>query len=207
MITHDLLIGMGARVVDVDKYGDSLIQECQHIEVNTPLRVAHFLGQVFHESGNLRYVEENLNYSVTGLLKIFPKYFNQLEAERYARNPQMIASRVYADRMGNGPEHTGDGWRYRGRGLIQVTGKENYRRLGSWVNRDLVARPELVATEFAATSAAWYWSYTGLNRYADADDLREITRRINGGFNGLDARRKLVEYAKYELSKGDYNAR
>lgn len=198
-VTPDLLIGCGAQIIHVDAHAERLKQECQSAEINTSLRVAHFIAQVFHESGNLRWTQENLNYSATGLLTVFPKYFDARLAQMYQRKPQAIASRVYADRMGNGPESSGDGWRYRGRGLIQVTGKDNYRALGRWVNRDLINNPDLVATEYAAASATWYWTRNGLNTFADQDDLRQVTRRVNGGFNGLDHRRKILEIAKYEL--------
>lgn len=201
MITHDLLIGMGAAIADVDKHGDQLIVEAPIRGIDTPLRVAHFLGQVFHESGRLRWVEENLNYSASALLRVFPKYFTREQALRYHRKPFEIASRVYANRMGNGPEETGDGWKYRGRGLIQVTGKDNYKILGCWLNRNVVECPQKVATEYAATSAVWFWDMRGLNRFADHDDVREITRRVNGGFNGLQDRIRYVEIAKYEIEK------
>lgn len=198
-VTPDLLIGCGAQIIHVDAHAERLRQECQSAEINTPLRVAHFIAQVFHESGNLRWTQENLNYSATGLLTVFPKYFDARLAQMYQRKPQAIASRVYADRMGNGPESSGEGWRYRGRGLIQVTGKDNYRALGRWVTRDLINNPDLVATEYAAASATWYWTRNGLNTFADQDDLRQVTRRVNGGFNGLEQRRKILEIAKYEL--------
>lgn len=198
-ITPDLLIGCGAQIIHVDAHAERLNQECQSAEINTPLRVAHFIAQVFYESGNLRWTQENLNYSATGLLTVFPKYFDARLAQMYQHKPQAIASRVYANRMGNGPESSGDGWRYRGRGLIQVTGKDNYRALGRWVNRDLINNPDLVATEYAAASATWYWTRNGLNTFADQDDLRQVTRRVNGGFNGLEQRRKILEIAKYEL--------
>ena len=144
---------------------------------------AHFFGQCYHESGGFRLFEENLNYSAAGLLKIFPRYFNQGTASEYARQPQRIANKVYANRMGNGDEASGDGWKYRGRGAIQLTGKNNYLLFGK--------DPDSVATEFAFESALFFfnqnklWSLT--DTVSDASILA-LTKRINGGTNGLDDR-------------------
>lgn len=161
--------------------------------INTPLRLAHFLGQVQHESGGFRSTVENLNYSVDGLHRVFNKYFSQPGlAEKYARHPEKIASRVYANRMGNGDETSTDGWKFRGRGLIQLTGKSNYSAFAKAINEDVVSNPDLVATKYPLSSAAWFFAKSGLNEVADRgqskDVVTSVTKRINGGTNGLAER-------------------
>ena len=163
--------------------------------INTPLRLAHFLAQCGHESGGFRAVQENLNYSAKGLNGIFKKYFpTEASAAAYARNPQKIASKVYGGRMGNGPESTGEGFKFRGRGYIQLTGKDNYRAFGNAIGEDMVANPDKVATHYPLLSAAWFFSKNGLHRIADegASDavVTKITRRVNGGTIGLADRIK-----------------
>jgi hypothetical protein len=140
-----------------------------------------------------------LNYSEQALLRVFRKYFTPTQAKQYARKPKMIASRVYGGRMGNGDESTGDGWRYRGRGLIQLTGKSNYRKFCEWVGDDVVAQPDLVATDYAVHSAVYYWTSRDLNRFADQDDVKKITQVINGGLNGLADRNAILDKAKHLL--------
>lgn len=153
--------------------------------IQGPLRVAAFLAQIGHESGQLRTLVENLNYSAEGLVRTWPKRFNLVTATAVARKPEQIANIVYASRLGNGPAVTGDGWRYRGRGLIQVTGWVNYQACGSALSLDLIAKPELLERPaYAALSAAWYWSSNGLNALADAGQFESITRKVNGGLNG-----------------------
>lgn len=163
--------------------------------INTPLRLAHFFAQLDHESGLIP-VAENLNYSAQGLLKTFRKYFSSQNAANYARNPERIANRVYANRMGNGNEMSGDGWRYRGRGFIQITGKNNYASLSKDTSVDYVLKPDLLLNEAdSILSALWYWRVNRLNRFSDADDINGLTRAINGGLNGLsDRKRKLDRY-------------
>jgi putative chitinase len=157
--------------------------------INTPLRLAHFLAQCSHESGHWKAVTENLNYSADGLKKIFPKYFSGTLNESYARNPEKIASRVYASRMGNGDEASKEGWKFRGRGYIQLTGKANYQAFDKVVEEDLMANPELVATKYPLLSAAWFFGKNSLNAIADkgADDatVTAVTKRVNGGTIGL----------------------
>lgn len=171
-------------------------------QINTPTRLAHFLGQCAHESGNFKFTSENLNYSVKGLLTTFPKYFKQPGlAEAYARNPERIASRVYADRMGNGVEGTGDGWKFRGRGYIQLTGKNNYSAFDKFVNEDIMKNPELVAKKYPLLSAAWFFHKNKLNSISDKGltegTITELTKRINGGTNGLQDRIKYtVKFGK-----------
>jgi putative chitinase len=174
-------------------------------QINTPLRLAHFLAQCGHESGGFKATQENLNYSAKGLMGIFKKYFpTQSLAEQYQRNPQKIASKVYGGRMGNGPESTGEGFKFRGRGYIQLTGKENYTAFGKSINEDMTANPDKVATHYPLLSAAWFFNKNGLHRMADegATDsvVTKITRRVNGGTIGLADRIKhFKEY--YNLLK------
>jgi putative chitinase len=163
--------------------------------INTPLRLAHFLAQCGHESAGFKAVQENLNYSAKGLNGIFKKYFpTEASAAAYARNPQKIASKVYGGRMGNGPEPTGEGFKFRGRGYIQLTGKDNYRAFGNSINEDMTVNPDKVATHYPLLSAAWFFSKNGLHRLADqgATDavVTQITRRVNGGTIGLADRIK-----------------
>ena len=154
-------------------------------KIQGPLRVAAFLAQVGHESGQLRTLVENLNYSAEGLVRTWPKRFNLVTAAAVARKPEQIANIVYASRMGNGPAVTGDGWRYRGRGLIQVTGWVNYQACGSALNLDLLTKPELLEQpEYAALSAAWWWSKHGLNDLADAGRFHDVGSIINTGKPG-----------------------
>ena len=178
---------------------DSVIEQipdtAQKFEINTPLRLAHFLAQCGHESGGFKATQENLNYSASGLKGIFGKYFKESGlAESYQRNPQKIASRVYGGRMGNGPESTGDGYKFRGRGYIQLTGKDNYTAFGKSINEDMAANPDKVASHYALLSAAWFFNKNGLHKIADQGSTDEvvtsITKRVNGGTNGLPDRIK-----------------
>jgi putative chitinase len=173
-------------------------------KIHTPLRLAHFLAQCGHESAGFKATEENLNYSSKALLAVFGKYFDDETAEQYHRKPEMIANRVYANRMDNGDEDSGDGWKYRGRGYIQLTGKHNYSKFNESVEDDVVESPELVKEKYPLLSAAWFWSSNGLNRLADGGDTDEVvtkvTKRVNGGTIGLEDRIKhFHEY--YELLK------
>jgi putative chitinase len=176
---------------------DSVIAQIPFIQsnykVNTLLRLSHFLAQCGHESANFRAVKENLNYSAEGLNKTFKKYFPTLDsAKDYARQPERIASKVYANRMGNGNEASKDGFKYLGRGFIQLTGKANYLEFDKSVSEDIMANPELVATKYPLASAAWFWNKNGLNEIADkgATDavVKSITKRVNGGTIGLEDR-------------------
>lgn len=164
-------------------------------QINTPLRLAHFLAQCGHESGGFRVTSENLNYSAKGLMGIFKKYFpTQQIAEAYQRNPQKIANKVYANRMNNGSEASGEGFKFRGRGYIQLTGKDNYTQFGKAIGEDILGNPDLVSGKYALLSAAWFWSKNGLNKLADggATDttVTSITKRVNGGTIGLADRIK-----------------
>ena len=181
--------------------GKSLLDEYQ---INTPKRVASFLAQCGHESGGFVFISENLNYSASGLMKVFPKYFPTQElANAYAKNPQKIANRVYASRMGNGDEASGDGFKYRGRGLIQLTGKDNY----FWFAASLEITPEEAAEytqtfEGAAQSACWFWETNKLNALADAGDFVTMTKRINGGTIGLKDREHHYDIALAMFDSG-----
>jgi len=168
--------------------------------INTPLRLSHFFAQIHHES-NLKPVEENLNYSSIGLKETFREYFTDLEAIKYQRKPEMIANRVYANRMGNGDEASGDGWKYRGRGFIQLTGKNNYYNISKDVKIDYFNKPELLLNEADAMIAAiWFWNKNKLNRFADIDSISHVTRIINGGYNGLEHRKELLNKYKKEFA-------
>lgn len=165
--------------------------------IDTPARMAAFLAQCAHESGDFKFIKENLNYRAPSLRKTFGKYFPTDEiAQQYANKPEKIANRVYANRMGNGPEESGDGYRYCGRGLIQLTGKENY----FWFAASLQITPEeaseyMETFEGAAQSACWFWETNNLNQWADAKDILTLTKRINGGTIGLEDRKRHFEHA------------
>jgi putative chitinase len=164
-------------------------------ELNTPLRLAHFLAQAGHESGGFKAVNENLNYGAKGLLGIFKKYFPTPEkAALYERKPEKIANLVYGGRMGNGAEATGEGYKFRGRGYIQLTGKDNYKAFDAVVEENLLESPDLVATKYPLLSAAWFFHKNGLHKIADggATDavVTSVTKRVNGGTIGLPDRIK-----------------
>ena len=180
--------------MDITKKYKTLLSNYQ---VNTPSRLAHFMAQIAHES-NLKPVAENLNYSENGLRKTFRKYFTDLEAVQFQKKPAAIANRVYANRMGNGPEESGDGFKYRGRGFLQVTGKDNYTVLSRDTGIDYVSNPDLLLNEAdAMVSALWYWNRNNLNALADKNNIRAITKKINGGYNGLSHRVALFKkYSK-----------
>lgn len=164
---------------------DPLTAAFARFEINTPERQAAFIGQCAHESANFKTLQENLNYSAKGLNATWPSRFpSEAEAQPYHRQPEKIANKVYSGRMGNLDE--GDGWKYRGRGLIQLTGKDNYRLASDALAVDFIADPDLVLTkEYAALTAAWYWNKRGLNKEADAKDFTGMTKKINGGVIGL----------------------
>jgi putative chitinase len=169
--------------------------------VNTPLRLAHFLAQTGHESGGFRITTENLNYSAKGLCNIFKKYFTELSAKEFERKPEKIANIVYANRMGNGNQASGEGYKFRGRGFIQLTGKTNYQAFDKTVDDNIEDNPDLIATKYPLLSAAWFWSKNGLNTIADqgsADEVvTKITKKVNGGTIGLPDRIKhFNEYYK-----------
>jgi len=194
----EMLREMGVSTEDAEQYIGDLEEVLPKYGIaDSKLRLAHFFSQVLHESGSMKYDMENLNYSAKALRAVFGKYFKtKREAEAYARQPEKIANRVYAKRMGNGSEASGDGWRYRGRGLIQLTGKNNYKAFAAWIEDDRVLEdPDLVAAEYAVQSAVFYWDRHKLNKIADRDDVERLTKRINGGLNGLAHRKELLNKA------------
>jgi putative chitinase len=165
-------------------------------QIVTPARMAAFLAQVGHESAQLTTVVENLNYSADALLRVWPSRFSPVQAADSARKPEKIANIAYASRMGNGAPASGDGWKYRGRGLIQISGKENYQKCGDALGLDLITSPELLEQpQYAAMSAGWFWAANGLNTLADPGDLQAVTRKINGGLNGYADRAAIYERA------------
>jgi putative chitinase len=164
-------------------------------DINTPKRQAAFIGQCAVESANFTRLQENLNYSAQRLMQVWPSRFPNISmAEPYANNPEKLANFVYAGRMGNLQD--GDGWKYHGRGLIQLTGKENYANCGSGLGVDLLGDPDLLVTpKYAALSAGWFWNKKGLNALADAGDIETMTKRINGGILGLSDRKAKISKA------------
>ena len=175
-----------------DKWLQPLNDAFAKYDISTPKRQACFLGQAMHESGNFKNLEENLNYSALGLMKTWPSRFPDLDtADKYAHNPEKIANKVYAGRMGNIEE--GDGYAFRGRGIFQLTGRENYANFGHNASVDVLSNPDLLSTpEYATLSAAWYWNKRSLNQYADVMDVESLTKRINGGTIGLDNRKAQI---------------
>jgi putative chitinase len=180
----------------MDNWFEALYNILPVYDINTPERVAAFIAQCAHESGYFRFLKENLNYRAESLLKTFPKYFKTLEeAKQYERNPQKIANKVYANRMGNGDEASGDGFRYLGRGLIQLTGKNNYTFFAASIDTPLEEIPEYLQTfEGAVQSACFFWDQNGLNKFADSRDIVTMSKRINGGTIGMDDR--IMKYNK-----------
>ena len=194
----EMLKEMGVSESDAEQYIHDLEEALpKHGIADSRLRLAHFFAQVLHESGCMRFDMENLNYSSDALRRVFGKYFaTKEEADAYARQPEKIANRVYANRMGNRAETSGDGWRYRGRGLIQLTGRTNYKAFAEWVgDARIMDEPDLVSSEYAVHSAVFFWEKNNLNRFADNDDVVGLTRKINGGENGLAHRRELLNKA------------
>src|SRR5688572_5249797 len=194
----EMLQEMGVSSHDAEQYIHHLEQALPKYGIaDSRLRLAHFFAQILHESGCMRFDMENLNYSSEALRKVFGKYFTtKEEADAYARQPEKIANRVYANRMGNRGEASGDGWKFRGRGLIQLTGRSNYKAFAEWVGDDrIVDDPDLVSSEYAVHSAVFFWDKNSLNRFADKDDVVGLTKKINGGDNGLAHRRELLNKA------------
>jgi len=192
MITAEQFAHLFPRAQDPAGWADAMNNVFPTYDINTPQRVAAFLAQCGHESGGWTVFEENLNYSAQGLNGIFKKYFPTLEsAQPYARKPEMIANKIYANRMGNGDEASGDGYRYCGRGLIQLTGKQNYTWFAASLGITVEEAAEYLQTfEGAAQSACWFWETNKLNQWADAGDILTLTKRINGGTIGLEDRIK-----------------
>jgi putative chitinase len=204
VITEQQLVELLPKNRYIAQWCNALNAILPEYDINTPTRVAAFIAQCAHESGGFQFLQENLNYRAASLRKVFPKYFpTDALAEEYAARPnrqEAIANRIYANRMGNGDEASGDGFRYRGRGLIQLTGKNNYTIFAASIETPLEEIPGYLQTfEGAVQSACWFWDQNNLNREADAKDIKTMTRKINGGFIGLEDRIKHYEHALHVL--------
>ncbi len=176
------------------------LEECfNKYGISDATMIAHFMAQVSHESGSFKMVYENLNYSISGLLKIFPKYFNDAKvAAQYARNPKKIANKVYANRMGNGDENSGDGYKFRGRGYLQVTGKDAYSKFSKFIGEDCVNNPDLIAVKYPIHSAFWFFNERKIwdrCKKSDHESVVAVTKLVNGGVNGLADR--LVKFKMF----------
>jgi putative chitinase len=189
-----LLVDQLQKMIPTNKFVDDWVESLNNVlpeyEINTPDRIAMFIAQCGHESMDFRVLQENLNYRWESLRRVFPKYFSNDDlARQYAHKPEMIANRVYGNRMGNGPEESGDGFKYSGKGLIQLTGKYNYTNFANSIGMSLEEVPEyLITFEGAVKSACWFWNQSDLNSWSDQQDVRTVTKKINGGFNGLEDR-------------------
>jgi putative chitinase len=196
-ITHDQMRQLIPNNQYADQWCDALNKILPDYKIDTPGRVCGFIAQCAHESAEFTALKENLNYRKESLQRVFGKYFkDEAVAAQYAHNQEAIANRVYANRMGNGDEASGDGYRYCGRGLIQLTGKDNYQAFADSLEMPVTDVPEYLATfEGAVQSACWFWETNNLNQWADNNDMVTLTRRINGGDNGLEDRIKHYEHA------------
>lgn len=186
---------------NLEDWYNAICKICPEYGIDTEIRLAAFIAQCAHESGNFKFIRENLNYRASSLMKTWPRHFATMEiAQQYANNPERIANRAYANRMGNGDETSGDGWRYLGRGLIQLTGKENYTWFAASINMIIEEVVEYLSTfEGCVQSACWFFDTNNLNQLADADDIVTMSKRINGGTIGLDDRIKHYNHAKQVL--------
>jgi putative chitinase len=205
MLTTKQLAPIFPRNRHLDQWARPLTDACVQFDIDTPLRQAHFLSQLAVESNELQTLEENLHYSPQRLIAIWPKRFRTIpEASRYARNPERLADFVYAGRLGNGDEASRDGWRYRGRGAIQVTGRANYDAIGVALEQNLLNTPDmLLEPKWAALSAAAFWARNGINELADKDDCVAVTKKVNGGTHGLAERERYLVKAKEVLCVTD----
>ena len=185
----------------LDYWYHALEQALPDYDINTPQRVAAFVAQCAHESGGFKFLQENLNYKAESLCRVWPKYFPNIDvARQYEKKPEKIANRAYGGRMGTGPEETGDGWKFCGRGLIQLTGRSNYQAFADSIETPIEDVPHYLATfEGAVQSACWFWESNNLNQYADNGDILTMTKRINGGTLGLEDRTKHYEHALHVL--------
>jgi putative chitinase len=200
-----------AKIKNPEKWIDAIVATCQEFEINTPQRIAAFLAQTSHESGGYTMLSENLNYRAATLAACWPNRFATLGSDKkpikengklvptavansIAGKPELIANMVYSSRMGNGPAESGEGWKFRGRGLKQLTGKDNYTRCGASLGIDLVGNPDLLLEPMAAArSAGWFWKSNNLSSFADSGDIKGMTKKINGGFIGLEQRQALYD--------------
>jgi putative chitinase len=226
-VTVQSIVAAGVKQATAERWVDAVAAACQEFGIDTPQRIAGFLSQCAHESGGFTMLQENLNYRAATMATVWPTRFAEREPDpkkpgktrakkdakganipnKFAmaleRKPEMIANVVYANRMGNGPTESGEGWRYRGRGLKQLTGKDNHRACSAGLGVDLVSNPDLLLEPvYAARSAAWFWSTNKCNVFADAGDIEGLTKRINGGLIGIDDRKKRYASAMSSLSAG-----
>lgn len=200
-ITSDMLRAVAPNAKDevLEAFAEAMTNNFEDYEM-TPLRAAHFIAQAAHESTGFTRFTENLNYRAQRLMQVFPKYFRDVDPDDYAGNPEAIANRVYGGRMGNGPESSGDGWKYRGRGIFQLTGKSNYKTIGDAIEVDLIDDPDAaLSSDNAVLIALEYWDQRNINDAADEDDVVGVTRKINGGTIGLEERKLLLKKAKRAL--------
>jgi putative chitinase len=211
------IVAAGVKQATAEKWADAVANACAEFGIDTPQRIAGFLSQCAHESGGFERLQENLNYSADGMAGIWPKRFAVLgpdgkpvkkdgknQPNKFAlalhRKPEMIANVVYSSRMGNGPTESGEGWLYRGRGLKQLTGKDNHRACSAGLGVDLVANPDLLLEPvYAARSAAWFWATNKCNAFADTENIEGLTKKINGGLIGIDDRKKRYASAMRSL--------
>jgi putative chitinase len=214
------IVAAGVKQATAEKWARAVSLACQEFGIDTAQRIAGFLSQCAHESGGFERLQENLNYSADGMAAIWPRRFAVLgpdkkpvkkdgknQPNKFAlalhRKPEMIANVVYSSRMGNGPTESGEGWKYRGRGLKQLTGKDNHRACSEGLGVDLVENPDLLLDPvYAARSAAWFWATNKCNSFADSGDIEGLTKRINGGLIGIDDRKKRYASAMRSLSSG-----
>jgi putative chitinase len=212
------IVAAGVKRATAEKWVEAVAAACQEFNINTPQRIAGFLSQCAHESGGFERLQENLNYSADGMAGIWPRRFAVIGPDKKPvkkdgknipnkfalalhRKPEMIANVVYSGRMGNGPTESGEGWLYRGRGLKQLTGKDNHRACSAGLGVDLVSNPDmLLEPVYAARSAAWFWATNKCNNFADAGDIEGLTKKINGGLIGIDDRKKRYASAVSSLS-------
>jgi putative chitinase len=214
------IVAAGVKQSTAEKWVDAVAAACQEFGIDTPQRIAGFLSQCAHESGGFERLQENLNYSAEGMAGIWPRRFAVMgpdnkpvkkdgknQPNKFAlalhRKPEMIANVVYSGRMGNGPTESGEGWKYRGRGLKQLTGKDNHRACSAGLGVDLVENPDLLLEPvYAARSAAWFWATNKCNNFADSGDIEGLTKKINGGLIGIEDRKKRYASAVSSLSAG-----
>jgi putative chitinase len=196
ILTKQQLVQFLPKIPYLDHWYDALSQALPDYDINTPNRVAAFLAQCAHESGGFTAIKENLNYKAESLCRVWPRYFNAGNAGQYAHNQEAIANRAYSGRMGNGPEESGDGWKFCGRGLIQLTGRSNYQAFADSLQISIDDASEYLKTfEGCVQSACWFWEANNLNQYADNGDILTMTKRINGGTLGLDDRTNHYHHA------------
>jgi putative chitinase len=200
ILTKDQLKQLLPKNPYIDFWYHALEQALPDYDITTPQRIASFMAQCAHESGSFVFLKENLNYTASSLSRVWPRLFPADIAAQYAHKPESIANRAYGGRMGNGPESSGDGWKFCGRGLIQLTGRSNYQAFADSIETNIEDLPEYLATfEGAVQSACWFWESNNLNKLADVGDIKKMTKVINGGYLGLEDRIKHYEHALHVM--------